>query len=753
MSSASSMRLFPMSTAQQATERLRFGFGKQLPLVLQDEEAEGGLACLAMVAGYHGYLTDMTSLRARFNVGAKGMLAKALLDTGAALNLTGQGKQVDLTKMYRLKTPCVLQWDQHRFVVLKQVVGKRGGIVIHDPAVGEVQLPMEEVAKRFTGVAIEFTRAAGFKAGEEKKSIPLNRMMGKVSGLRQWVVPVLLLAVAAEVFALLAPLLMQAAIDGGIVGGDRGLIGLLALGVGLLGAMYGAVGLARSWSVLYLTSHLNLQWASNVFTHLLRLPSGFFDKRKLGDVVARFQSIHAVQQTLSTSFIEAMIDGALSLVLLGVMLYYSVALSLVALAGVGLYAGLRRMFFAPLKAATEEHLVLAAREQALFTESVQSMQSIKLFNHEEERRDTWLNAMVDAMNRRLSAHKINIALRGAKLVILGAEAALVLWIAAGLVADNSFTLGMLVAFLAYKLAFSHRVCQLADRLVELQMLRLQGERLSDIVLAKPESSASDSLSRKKLSATDTSVELKDVWFRYSESEPWVLEGVSVKFRGGESAVLTGPSGAGKTTLIKLITGLLKPTKGEVLYGGVPIEKLGTRQYRRILGVVMQEDQLMSGTLAQNISFFDKRPNMERVTASATAAVLHDDIEKMEAGYQTLVGERGMALSSGQKQRLMLARALYKRPKLLLLDEAASHLDTAKERKVNATIQNLSMTRIVVSHRSDTARSVQRVVVLHKGKIAKDLRHIAASRSATATKASVRSVPVPPPILKSVKTGR
>jgi len=712
------------TTAQRAVEGLRFGFGRELPLILQSEAAECGLASLAMVAGYHGYVTDMASLRARFSVSLKGVTAKTVIEMGAALHLAGRALRLELEHLPELKLPCILHWEMCHFVVLKKVLPNGAGIVIHDPATGETRVSIDDVSNRFSGVALEFTPTESFQAKQEKKSIRLAQMMGRVSGLKRSLSQILLLAVSLEVFALVTPLFMQWVVDSAVVSADRGLLSLLAVGFGLLVVVQTVISVVRSWVVLYMASHLNLQWMANVFTHLIRLPVSYFEKRHLGDVVSRFHSIESIQKTLTTSFVEAIVDGVMALAMLGVMLYYSVWLSLVVLVSLAIYAVLRWAFYGPLKRATEEHLVMAAKEQTLFMESVQGVQSIKLFNHEHERRARWLNAVVDSMNRLLTTQKLSISLHGVQSLLSGIENVLVVWIAAGLVMDRAFSVGMLFAFVSYKTTFSQRLNSLIDKFVDLQMLRVQGERLADIVLAEPESHEPG---KSRKAPEDATLEVRGLWFRYADGEPWVLQDVNITFRAGESAAVTGASGCGKTTLVKLMLGLLEPTRGEILLGGVPIKHLGTRGYRKLIGAVMQDDHLLSGTLLDNISFFDQKLRMDRVLTCSQLAAIHEEIEQMPMGYNTLVGDMGTSLSGGQKQRVMLARALYKKPRVLFLDEATSHLDTTRESLINDAVKKLPITRVIVAHRPETIRSAQRVIVLENGSVAKDFSAVADSR--------------------------
>jgi ATP-binding cassette subfamily B protein RaxB len=479
---------------------------------------------------------------------------------------------------------------------------------------------------------------------------------------------------------------------------------------------------ARSWSVLVLSAQLNLQWLTNVFVHLMRLPVAWFEKRHAGDIWSRFSAVHQIEKTLSTSFVEAVIDGLLVVLTLAMMAFYSLPLTGVAVAAVLAYAGLRWALFRPLKEANEETLVHEARQSSHFLESLRGVQAIKLFNAQALRQSRFAGHVVDAMNAGIAARKLELVLSAAHRLIFGIERVAVIWIGALLVLDQRFSVGMLFAFFAYKEQFALRVSALVDKVVDLRMLRLQMERLADIVLAEPETDTP--VGAGHADAAAPAVELRGVFFRYAEGEDDVLRGVNLRIEPGESVAIVGPSGCGKTTLLKVLLGVHSPQAGEVLVGGVPLARKGLRAWRDEVGAVMQDEPLFTGTVAENIAFFDPQADAQWIEQCARVAAVHDEIESMPMGYQTLVGELGTTVSGGQRQRILLARALYKRPRVLILDEATSALDIERERAVNQAVRQLALTRVLVAHRPETVASATRVVALHEGRVAQDLRTVA-----------------------------
>ncbi|HXZ50202.1 MAG TPA: peptidase domain-containing ABC transporter [Usitatibacter sp.] len=708
----------------EALADLRFSSRPRLPVFLQTEAAECGLAAIGMVACYHGHRVDLAALRRRFTVSLKGATLAFLMQVAGRLDLAPRPLRLELEELPQLRAPCILHWDLNHFVVLKSADAR--GVVIHDPAAGLRRLPTSEVSKHFTGIALELAPTASFRPADERRRVRLADLTGPVVGLGRSLAQVFVLALALQAVAIVSPFYMQWAIDGAVVSADRDLLTALGLGFLLLTAIQVALTALRSWIVLYLGTTLNLQWLANVFSHLLRLPVGWFEKRHLGDVVSRFGAVNAIQRTLTSSFVEALIDGAMAAATFAMMLVYSPPLAALAACAVVAYALLRWTFYDPLRRATEEHIVHAARQQSHFLETVRGVQSIKLFGREGERRSRWLNLVVEATNRDLLAQKLGLAFRSANGLVFGVERIAIVWLGCLQVLDGAFSVGMLFAFMSYKDQFSARVAGLIDKMIELRMLGLQGERLADIVMAAPEPESPAA----PVDDIEASLEARSVSYRYSDTEPFVLINCSFTVEPGESVAVVGASGGGKTTLVKLMLGLLAPTDGKILAGGVDILKLGVDRYRKLVGTVMQDDQLFAGSIADNISFFDPAPDHGAIERYARMACVHDDIAAMPMGYNTLIGDMGAAISGGQKQRILLARALYKQPRILFLDEATSALDVAKERAVNEAVRGLNLTRILIAHRPETIASAERVIVLQAGRIAQDLRRVAqaASRS-------------------------
>ncbi|MGH8124782.1 MAG: peptidase domain-containing ABC transporter [Rhodanobacteraceae bacterium] len=685
---------------------LQWGWRHRLPVILQTEAAECGLASLAMIARHHGHDVDLPSLRRRHSTSLKGANLARVMEMAAKLGFETRPLRLEIEELPELKTPCLLHWDLNHFVVLKRATSR--GAVIHDPARGVLKLSSQEISGHFTGVALECTPGTDFKPVRARESISLRALTGRVKGLSGALVQIFVLALALEVFALVGPFYLQWVLDQVLVSADKSLLMLLGIGFLLIAVFQAVVSAVRAWTITWLGATLNVQWITNVFSHLLKLPLDWYEKRHVGDVVSRFGSMQTIQQTLTTGFVAAILDGIMASLTLVVLALYSMELTLIVAAAFALYAVLRWFTFRPLRRAQEDQIVYAARQQTELLEAIRGAQTLKLHNQQQPRTARYANAVVETVNRNIAMQRLNIAFTSGNQLIFGIEKVVLIWLAALLVLGGTFTAGMLVAFAAYADQFVTRAAGLIDKGIQFRMLRLHAERVADIALSPPER---DVESAWDAPLPEAETEARNVSFRYAEGEPWILKNCSLTVKAGESLALVGPSGCGKTTLAKLILGLLQPEEGEIRYGGIDIRRLGLGRYRNQVGAVMQDDQLFAGSIADNIACFDPESNPLRIEAAARLAAIHDDITRMPMGYQSLVGDMGSALSGGQKQRVLLARALHRKPSLLVLDEATSHLDIELERQINAAVNRMPITRIVIAHRPETIACAQRALLV------------------------------------------
>ncbi|HHZ56946.1 TPA: peptidase domain-containing ABC transporter [Xanthomonas vasicola pv. zeae] len=686
-----------------------FNGSSRLEPVLQSEAAECGLACLTMIARYHGHEVDLNSLRRRYGSSLKGSSLAHLIATGRNLGFDARALRAEMGYISRLKMPCVLHWDLNHFVVLEQV--DRRGAHILDPANGARLLPLQDVGKHFTGVALELAPSANFEPIKDVEHVRLRTLTGRMRGLGKVFLQILGLSVGIEALSLLLPFQMQWVVDRALISADRNLLPIICLAFFVVVLAQSGLMFMRAWVISWVGAVLSEKWTINLFSHLMRLPLDFFEKRHIGDMVSRFTSLSQIQQTLTGSFVEALLDGVVGLLALLVLISYDIYLALVVLVSAGLYAMLRLIMYKYLWRNNEEQLIYGARQQSELMESVRGVQAIKLANRQADRVLRLANLTQETVLRAMRSQRIGLAFTAINQGVFGIQRVVIVTIGAHMVLKGGFTAGMLVAFLAFADQLTHKVGGVIDKTIDLKMLRLHMQRIGDIALAQPEQESFSSF--HKLSK-EPSVAIRNLSFRYSDSEPWIFRNLDLKIKAGESLAIIGPSGCGKSTLAKIILGLLKPTQGSVEVDGVNIERIGMTRYRdEVIAAVMQNDQLFGGSIAENIAFGDMDASMEKIIGAAVMAEIHDDVVAMPMGYESLVGDMGSSLSGGQKQRVIFARAMYRKPRILLLDEATSHLDVDREGKINLAVKRIKATRIIIAHRKETIESADRIFDMGK----------------------------------------
>src|SRR6266436_581363 len=634
-------------------------FKRRVPLILQSEAPECGIACVAMIAGYHGFRTDLSEMRMRLSPSMNGVTLEHLAALATTMKMSMRGVQAPLQGLGRLRLPAILHWDMNHFVVLTRVEANR--IVVHDPARGKRVLALPEASRHYTGVAAELLPSVGFAPRDERERITAWQLMGSLGGLQGTIAQVILLSLVLEVFAIASPFFVQIVVDRVVVGRDEDLLTLLGLGFALLVLMQVATTAVRGWLGVYLSTTLSMRLLDALFGQLLRLPL--------------------------------------------VMLWYSPLLAAIVLLAAVLYGVTRWVFYGPQRRALDEQLVHEGRSATHFIETLRGMMAIKLNLREAARRAAYQNLVVEQVNAGVAVQNMSIVHRAANGLIFGLENIGVIWLGTVLVMDGRFSVGMLFGFLSFKLLFLTRGNNLVDKAIDLRMLDLHAERIADIALSEPESAQPAGAQ-----APDAPLQIRAraLGFAYGV-EGFAFRNIEFSVRPGETVAIVGPSGSGKTTLVKVLVGLLDRTEGLVEANGRDLRDWDRSAYRGRLGVVMQDDQLFVGTLEDNISFFDPQYHPNLVRAAASIAGIDDEILAMPMQYNTIVGSLGMALSGGQKQRVLLARALYRKPHIVFLDEAFDQLDLAREREITDRLKTLGIGMVIVSHRPETVRNVDRIV--------------------------------------------
>lgn len=685
---------------------------------LQSESAECGLACLAMIATFYGYKTSVAELRDRFGSSGRGVTFADLISQAGELRLSSRPVRVALTSLNRLRLPAIIHWDLDHFVVLEDV--RSTGVTITDPAIGRRTMPMEECSRHFTGVALELQPSPGFSKKAAPKSVRLGDFLKGTRGLGKSLALVLVVSLTLQAVSLTTPLLTQVVLDQALAAGDMSLVMVLAMSFAAVGLLQAGLGFARSLAIFHLGATLKFVWGARLFHHLIRLPLSYFERRQVGDVVSRFNSLGTIQSLLTNTVIEAILDGLLAVTTLAVMLAYSPKLTIVSVVALAAILILRMVVLPAQRSVTHTAILHAAKEDSHLLETLRGMLTIKSFGLESMREATWQGHAANEIRLGVASNLLPMTEKTIGGLVMAAENIVVIAWGASLVMSGDLTVGMLVAFIAYKSQFTGRASGLIDRLIEAKLASVHAERLADIVNEAEELEEVEPGQAIRFPVHGR-IEAKDLAFRYGPSEAPVFENLNVSVEPGECLVIVGPSGVGKTTLLKVLMGLLKPASGRVIADGVELKPTALKCFREQVAAVMQEDTLLNGSILDNITLFDPTPNRELVHQVVGLAALTEVIGAMPMGYSTPVGDMGSSLSGGQRQRLLLARALYRKPKILFLDEATAHLDVLTEAKVHDALSKMGMTRVVISHRPGTTSLATKVLQLGKSVAAPEAR--------------------------------
>jgi ATP-binding cassette subfamily B protein RaxB len=679
---------------------------RRLPLIRQAEAAECGLACVAMIAGYHGLELDLPTMRRRFSLSMKGITLRTMIDVAAGVGLTSRPIRCDPEELEQVRTPAILHWDTNHFVVLQRV--GQGSILLHDPGAGVRAMNAEEVARRFTGVALELEPAPAFRPKRDKNPLRLGSLLRLGPDTWRGLLQAALLSVLMEILFLTAPFYTQLVIDHAILKGDGKLLTVLAFAFSAILLLRTLTGVLRGLTVQFVSSLISFEMKGRVFNHLIRLPLDWFHKRQIGDVQSRFWAIREVQNFVAKGAITGILDGAFGMLVLVILFLYSPALTAVVLSSVLLHAVLRIGSLQLMRRFAGDVIVADAREQTRLLETLRAAQTIKSAGAETIREAQQRNAIAASANATIRAGNITIVQGSAEQALNGITDILVVFIGAKAILDGQLTVGMLMAFVVYQGQFTRRSISLVEQLIAWSMLDLHLERLSDVALSNKEARIDGGGFEGTL---EGAIRCRHLVFRYAFGEAPVISGLNLNVQPGESVAIVGPSGCGKSTLVKLLTGLYVPTAGEILIDERPLSHWSPRSLRSQISFVSQDDQLLSGSISENIALFAEDIDMDLVRDAARAACVDDEIMAMPMAYESLVGDMGSSFSGGQKQRILIARALYRRPRILILDEGTAHVDLKTERAINEALSRLPITRLLIAHRPETVATADRVINL------------------------------------------
>ena len=713
-------------------------FGRRrVPFVAASELNECGLACLAAISAFFEGEAGLAEIRQLAVPSGRGETLLELRNLAERIGLAARGVKVEIKALAQLTVPAILHWDMNHFVVLERVT--KSGIVIMDPAAGRLAVPWATVDTSFTGVALETRLSPSWrKAPRAGRKVSVLDFLAPLSQWRNDVALVVALSILIEVLLLVAPLQMQLSIDSALQGADGRLVWVLAVGFTLVVLLQAAISVVRAWMLAVFGARVGYELKDRFVRALHRKSARFFLRHHSADILSRSRSVDTIQSLVTAQLLQALLDGVMSLAIVVVMLLAvpSMAAVVVVLAAINLAAtaALRRAAID----ISRRSLRVAAQADSYFLENARAARSIKLFGRELVRINVWRNKFVELTNLGLAEGRLAMFSTQASQLSNGLGNVALISLGTWLVLGNRISLGTMMMFFLFRAFLVERLNRAVLYAMELRRVRTNAERIEDVMA--DEASDGDAAQQRPFVVADGAgvrIEVKDVWFRYGNDTAWILRGASLAIEPGESVAITGPSGSGKTTLLHLMIGLLEPNRGEVLVNGRDVKTIASAELARVIGVVMQDDILFQGSVADNVSFFDSPVDLDRVARAARQANVAADIEAMPMQYHSMLAEAAADVSGGQKQRLFIARALYHAPRVLFLDEATSHLDAASEALVTRAVEAMDMTRVLVAHRKETIAIADRVVALDP---ASGLVRIAAAPALAATHEAAAPLP-------------
>ena len=693
-----------------------------------------GVACLQMICRYYKGRYSTATLHHYCFATNEGVSLLGISDAAKKLGLRTVCGRITVNQLNASSLPCILHWNQNHFVVLYKI--RRGKtFYIADPGKGKIRYTKEEFKSHWIsttsqgeekGVAmfLEPTPEFGRLEGDEAEGIHSFRfLMGYLKQYRQYFVQIALGLLVGSLLQLILPFLTQAIVDLGIKHQDIRLIWLILLGELMIVVGRTSTDFIRRWLLLHISMRINISLVSDFFIKLLKLPMSFFDTKLMGDLLQRMSDHSRVQSFLTNQTLSVMFT-TLSFLIFGVILaYYNLSIFAVFLAGSALYGIWIATFLQRRKVLDYELFEKQAINQNKTYQFITSMQEIKLQDCERRRRWEWEDVQADLFGVQMKSLKLQQTQEAGSIFINEVKNIVITVLAATAVINGQMTLGMMLAVQYIIGQLNSPVEQLMSFIYSLQDVKISLERINEVHAAKNEESGKDT--KKGFPSEDRSIGIEDMDFKYDpHALRNTLEGISFRIPAGKVTAIVGASGSGKTTLVKLMLGYYPVMKGQITIGGEDINSYNLKWWRRQCGVVMQDGVIFSESIARNIAVDDGEVDVDRLEQAARIANIHDYVMSLPLKYNTLIGRDGVGLSQGQKQRILIARAVYKNPSFIFLDEATNALDAKNER---AIVENLDRfyqgrTVVVVAHRLSTVKNADQIIVLDNGKVVETGNH-------------------------------
>ena len=711
---------------------------KKIPLILQQDAMDCGPSCLAMICSYYGQQISCKQLRKICSLGKAGVSILGISKAAEIIGLKTVGGRLSFdTLAIEVPLPCIVHWNQNHFVVVYKIKKHRGDkytVYVADPGKGFVTYTKEEFCEHWAstktnggekGIALLIEPTEQFNSQSYTETAPIqNRVKFLWKYLRKYrrfFTQLILGLLFGSLLQLVFPFLTQAIVDMGIGGKDIGFVWLVLLAQMMLLFSRTAIDFIRSKILLHISTRINISLISDFFIKLMKLPMKFFDTKLMGDLLQRIEDHRRVEQFLTSSSLSLLFSFFTFLVFGIVLAVYNLGIFLVFLLGTSLYAVWIILFLEKRRQLDYKYFEQAGRNRNVTYQLINGMQEIKLQGCEQRKRWEWEDVQADLFKVNLQSLNLQQVQQSGSITINEVKNILITVLAATAVIHGNMTLGMMLAVQYIIGQLNSPVEQLIQFIYSWQDVSISLDRMNEIHTETNE----ENVERTHTTYTDENTEghslsIKDLSFKYDIYSPKdILSNINLSIPNGKVTAIVGASGSGKTTLIKLLLGFYEPLNGNIQIGNANLNEYNLGWWRSQCGTVMQEGYLFSDTIARNIAISDDELNIERIRHAARVANIADYIEALPLAYNTMIGQDGQGVSQGQRQRILIARVVYKNPTFVFLDEATNALDAHNERAITENLSDFykGKTVVVVAHRLSTVRDADQIVVLDEGKIA------------------------------------